>query len=136
MEIDLRNLLNRANFAHISTLIDDGSPQNATIWIATEGDLIVFATGEETLKAKNLLRDPRFAMSVVDFHNPYEEAQIRGKAVEFRDDSSLKVMDEISHKYTGKPFPFRESKGRLAIFLEIEKVKYSKLPFEHTPPSA
>ncbi len=43
-------------------------------------------------------------------------------------------MDPISHKYTGKPFPFRAPEGRVALIIEVEKVRYTKLPFEHTPP--
>lgn len=43
-------------------------------------------------------------------------------------------MDAISQKYIGKPFPWRDSAGRVALFIEIDKAKYTKLPFEHTPP--
>src|SRR5713226_2207780 len=45
-------------------------------------------------------------------------------------------MDAISHKYTGKPFPFRSPEGRVALVIEIEKARYMKLPFEHTRPSS
>jgi hypothetical protein len=44
------------------------------------------------------------------------------------------VMDEISQKYTGKTFPIRKSEGRLALVIEVEKARHTKLPFEHTPP--
>jgi len=43
-------------------------------------------------------------------------------------------MDAISHKYTGKPFPFRNAEGRVALMIEVDKVRYTKLPFEYTPP--
>jgi len=42
-------------------------------------------------------------------------------------------MDPISVKYTGKPFPFRNPEGRIALFIEVDKARYTKLPFEHTP---
>jgi hypothetical protein len=89
--------------------------------------------GENSLKAKNTRRDARVALSIIDFTNPYEEVQIRGRVVERRPDSDLKVMDPISHKYTGKPFPFRSPEGRVALMIEIEKALYTKVPFEHTP---
>ena len=44
-------------------------------------------------------------------------------------------MDEISQKYTGKPFPFRSTEGRVALIIEVEKARYTKLPFQHTPPT-
>jgi hypothetical protein len=47
--------------------------------------------------------------------------------------SDLTLMDPISHKYTGKPFPFRNPEGRVALVIEVEKARYAKLPFEHTP---
>ena len=130
---DAKQLLDRANFAHLATLMPDGSPQSVPVWIGREDEHLVICTGEGSLKAKNTKRDPRVAISVVDFHNPYEEVQIRGRVVERRPDSGFKMMDPISHKYTGKPFPFRSTEGRVALIIEVEKVRYTKLPFEHTP---
>jgi len=134
LQKEVRELLDRPNFAHLSTLLPDGSPSNTPVWVGLEGDRIVIGTGEGSLKAKNMRRDPRVALSVVDFDNPYEEAQIRGRAVEFRNDSSFAIVDAISHKYTGKPFPFRNPQGRIVIVIEIDKARYTTLPFEHTPP--
>jgi PPOX class probable F420-dependent enzyme len=131
---EVRALLDRPNFVHLSTLMPDGSPQNAPVWIGLEGDRILIGTGESSLKAKNTRRDPRVALSVVDFHNPYEEVQLRGRVVEHRPDSDFRVMDAISRKYTGKEFPFRNPAGRVAIVIEVQKARYTKLPFEHTPP--
>lgn len=128
-------LLSRPNFAHLATLMPDGSPNITPVWITVRGDNIVITSGESTLKVRNLRRDPRLALSVVDFHNPYEEVQIRGRVVEFRDDTSFELVDETSRKYTGKEFPWRNPEGRVAVLVEAEKVRYTKLPFEHTPPA-
>jgi len=130
---EIKQLLDRANFAHLATLMPDGSPQSVPVWVGREGDRIVICTGESSLKARNTLRDPRVALSLVDFHDPYAEAQIRGRVVERRPDPDLKVMDPIAVKYTGKPFPFRAPEGRIALFIEVDKARYTKLPFEHTP---
>lgn len=129
-----RKLIDRPNFAHLATLMPDGSPQSVPVWVGREGEHLVICTGEGSLKAKNTRRDPRVALSLVDFGNPYEEVQIRGRVVERRPDPALKTMDPISDKYTGKPFPFRAPEGRVALIIEVEKERYTKLPFEHTPP--
>jgi PPOX class probable F420-dependent enzyme len=131
---DVRALLDSPNFVHLATLMPDGSPQSIPVWAAREADRILICTGEGSLKAKNTRRDPRVAISVVDFHDPYREAQLRGRVVELRPDGDFKYMDAISHKYTGKPFPFRSPEGRVALVIEVEKERYAKLPFEHTPP--
>ena len=73
-------------------------------------------------------------MSIVDFDNPYEEIQIRGRVMEHRPDPDLKIMDPISHKYTGKPFPMRNPDGRVALIIKVEKERYTRLPLQHTPP--
>lgn len=131
---EIRALLDCPNFAHLATLMADGSPQSVPVWVGREGDLILICTGEGSLKAKNTRRDPRVALSIVDFHDPYKEAQLRGRVVERRPDGDFKYMDAISHKYIGKPFPFRSPEGRVALVIEIEKARFTKLPFEHTPP--
>ena len=136
LQPEVKSLLSRPNFAHLSTLMPDGSPNSTPVWIGLDGDHILIGTGEESLKAQNLRRDPRLSLSVVDFHDPYEEVQVRGRVVEFRDDSKLEVMDRISHKYIGAPFPMRGHTGRIAMVIEVEKARYTKLPFKHTPPQS
>lgn len=131
---EVKQLVDRPNFAHLATLMSDGSPQSVPVWIGRETDHLVICTGEGSLKAKNTRRDPRVALSIVDFTNPYEEVQIRGRVIERRPDSDFKIMDAVSHKYIGKPFPMRNPEGRVALIVEVEKVRYTKLPFEHTPP--
>lgn len=131
---EVKSLLSRPNFAHFCTLMPDGSPTSTPVWIGLEGDRILIATGEESLKAKNAKRDPRVSLSMVDFHNPYEEVQIRGRLVEFREDPKFEVMDEISHKYIGADFPMRNSPGRVVLVIEVDNARYTKLPFKHTPP--
>ena len=131
---EIRALIDAPNFAHLATLMPDGSPQSVPVWVGLDGDRILICTGEGSLKAKNTRRDPRVALSIVNFKDPYQEAQLRGRVVERRPDPDLKYMDPISHKYTGKPFPFRTPEGRVALVIEIEKARYTKLPFEHTPP--
>ena len=132
---ETKKLLDGANFAHLATLMPDGSPQSVPVWVGREGDRIVICTGEASLKGRNTARDPRVALSIVDFHNPYSEVQIRGRVVERRPDPDLKLMDPISHKYTGKPFPMRQPEGRIALIIEVDKERYTKLPFQHTPPA-
>jgi len=130
---EIKQLLDRPNFAHLSTLMADGSPQSVPVWVGREGDRILIATGEGSLKARNTCRDPRVSLSIVDMDDPYSEAQLRGRVVERRPDGDFKGMDPISHKYTGKPFPMRNPEGRVVLVIEAEKARYHKLPFKHTP---
>ena len=100
---EIKALLDGPNFAHLATLMPDGSPQSVPVWVGREDDRILICTGEGSLKAKNTRGDPRVALSIVDFHDPYKEVQLRGRVVERRPDDDFKYMDPISQKYTGNP---------------------------------
>ena len=128
-------LLDARNFAHLATLMSDGSPHSAPVWVGREGDCIIICTDEDSVKGRNTRRDPRVAISIVDMDDPYSEAQLRGRVVERRRDSDFKYIDAVSRKYVGKAWPYREEVP-VALVIEIDKVHYSKQPFEHTPAPA
>jgi PPOX class probable F420-dependent enzyme len=130
---DVRSLIDRPNFAHLATVMADGSPHVAPVWIAREGDLIWIATSAASIKGRNTEREPRVGVSVVDYDDPYTELQVRGRVVERRPDPQLKYYDLISQKYIGKPWPYRKEEGPIILFIEVNKARYEKQPFEHRP---
>jgi len=131
---DVKALVRGANFAHLATLMPDGSPQVAPVWVDLEGDRILVCTGENSLKAKNTRRDSRVGMSIVSFDNPYVEAQLRGRVAERWKDADFKIMDRVSRKYTGKEFPMRKNPAeRVVLVVEIERQRFTRLPFTHSP---
>jgi PPOX class probable F420-dependent enzyme len=137
LSTEAKSLIDRPNFAHFATLMPDGSPLSTPVWIGRDGNRIVISLSDGSLKGKNTARDPRVSLSIVDFENPYEELQIRGRVIERRPDPKLMIMDPISHKYTGKPFPREITTAgfmRIALMIEVEKERYTKLSLAHTPP--
>jgi PPOX class probable F420-dependent enzyme len=110
MPIDpgVRALFAGANFVHLATLTSDGSPHSVAIWAdALDDDHVVFFTNRGSQKAKNIERDPRLAMSLVDRDDPYRTGMLRGRVVRTIDgDDARPIVDRISHKYTGRPFPY------------------------------
>jgi len=131
---EIKALFRGANFAHLATVMADGSPQVAAVWVDLEGDRVLVSTGETSLKARNTRRDARVGLSVVALANPYLDAQIRGRVVERRPDPDFAVMDRISRKYTGKPFPWRQDPAnRVVLVIEPERVRYVALPLTHAP---
>jgi len=133
---DVKKLVDQPNFAHLATLMPDGSPHSAPVWVAREGELLLVCTEATSLKGKNTQRDPRVSLSIVDFRDPYTEAQIRGRVVERRADPELKYYDLVSRKYIGKPWPYRDEVSPIVLVIEVTKAKYSKQPFKHTPPAS
>jgi PPOX class probable F420-dependent enzyme len=105
---DVRGLFAGANFVHLATLLPDGGPHSVAIWAdAHDDDHVVFFTNPGSRKARNLDGDPRLAMSLVDRDNPYRTAMLRGTFSGRIDGAEgAAIVDRISHKYTGKPFPY------------------------------
>jgi PPOX class probable F420-dependent enzyme len=129
---EARELFDAPNYVHLSTLRADGSPRNWVVWVGLEGDKILICTGEGTWKAKDMRRDPRVGLSVVDLANPYRMAAVQGRVAEVRPDEDCGYMDPISHKYTSKPFPAR-GPGRVCFVIEAVRAGQRTLGFEHRP---
>jgi|1186.fasta_scaffold1080521_2 PPOX class probable F420-dependent enzyme len=133
---DVRSLFDGANFAHLATLMPDGSPHSVAVWAGLEGDHVVFFTQEGSLKARNLTKDPRVAISITDHEDPYHTAQLRGEVVEVRDaEAANELADQLGRKYTGEPFPYKPPTSRLYV-VAVHRVRSTQLPFEHRPAAA
>src|SRR3954462_9261187 len=116
------------NFVHLATVLPDGGPHSVPLWtIVLEDGRIAFFTQPASRKARNLARDPRAALSVVDRANPYHRAWARGRVAEtLEGDPALEVIDRISQAYIGKPFPMRSGN---AYLVHVERSDTQTLPF-------
>jgi PPOX class probable F420-dependent enzyme len=129
---DVRELLDQPNYAHLTTLRRDGSPRSWVVWVGVEDDRILICTDSGTWKAKDMQRDPRVSLSVVDQDNPYRMAAVQGRVAEMRPDPDNRFMDVLSHKYTASPFPHR-APSRVCFMVEVEQASQRTLAFEHRP---
>lgn len=103
---DVRRVLEGTSIAHLATVLPDGSPHAAPVWVGVHGDRIVFLTGPGTRKARNLRRDPRLALSIAPADNPFEPVIVRGRVVEWLDgELAWEIIDRLSAKYIGAPYP-------------------------------
>ncbi|WP_055483155.1 PPOX class F420-dependent oxidoreductase [Sphaerimonospora mesophila] len=96
-----RDLFDGVNFATVASLNSDGSPQASVVWVKTDGDDILFSTVKGRRKHRNIVRDPRVSIVVIDAANPYRYAEVRGTAT-LADDKTGELIQELSHKYTGQ----------------------------------
>jgi PPOX class probable F420-dependent enzyme len=116
IKAEVRRLLDRPNYAHIATLLPDGAPHSVPVWVDLEDDYVAILTGPGSRKARNLERDPRVAISLIDMEQPYASALIRGRVVERVDgDRGWEIIDRMSRKYTGQPYPLRTDRIVLLI---------------------
>ena len=130
---DARRLLDSANYGHLATLLADGWPKVDPVWVDREGDRVIVTSDAKSIKALNVARDARVALSVTDFANPYEQLLVRGRVIELRPDDDLAAMDAMSHKYLGAPFPRRKWSKRLVLVIEPSLARYYKSALHHQP---
>jgi PPOX class probable F420-dependent enzyme len=100
----LKSLLDERAFAVLATLNPDGTPQTSVIWVARDGDVLIFSTHDQRRKAKNLRRDARASVTVFAVDDPYRTADIRG-TVELVDDPDRRLSVELTRRYLGQDPP-------------------------------
>lgn len=115
LDTTLRTVLDGTSIAHIASVLPDGAPHSVPIWVATHGDHIAFLTGPDSVKARNLRRDPRVALSLTPVDNPFQPITVRGTVVEWIEgDAAWEIIDRIADKYIGAPYA-RDSERVVAL---------------------
>jgi PPOX class probable F420-dependent enzyme len=104
-------LFDRPNYVHLTTLRRNGSPRGWVVPAGVESERILVCTDTGSWKAKDMLRDPRVALSTVDLDDPYRMAALQGRVAEVRPDPENGFEDVLSHTYTRKPSPHRRRTG-------------------------
>jgi PPOX class probable F420-dependent enzyme len=115
-------LLDGPNYAVLATINRDGSPHSSAMWVGREGDDLVFSTLEGRVKHRNMLRDPRVSVSVLDSPNPENYVELRGRVTMTPDPDRL-LHIQLSHKYDGTdPGPDAPGRHRVIVRMVVEKV--------------
>ena len=117
-------LFQAKNLVFIATIMKDGSPQLSPVWANYEDECILVNTAEGRIKHKNIIRDPRVAVSVVANDNPLDMTTIRGKVIEIIPDYDYKHADRLTLQYMGRDhYPFkREEEKRIILKIKPEHV--------------
>ena len=114
-------LLDGKNYAVLATVNPDGSPQTSVIWVGRDGGDVLFSTVEGRVKHRNMVRDPRVSISVIDWVDPENYIELRGR-VSMTPDVGRQLDTQLSWKYDGKdPGEDRPGAVRVAVRLVVEK---------------
>jgi len=118
------DLLTKPAFANLATLNPDGSPQVTPVWVDFDGSHVIVNTARGRVKAKNLAREPRVALSIADPENPYRYLGIQGRVVEMTEQGGDAHIDKMAKKYLGKDsYPARKAgEVRLVVKIAPDKV--------------
>jgi PPOX class probable F420-dependent enzyme len=96
-----QDLLTAKALAHVATVGPHGEPQVNPVWFGWDGQHLLFSQTTTRQKLKNLGRDPRIAVSIVDPTNPGRYLELRGRVVEVRPDPDKAFIDQMANKYLG-----------------------------------
>ncbi len=118
-----KTLLDGKNFGSVATVMPDGSPQVAPVWVDREGDIVLLNATISRQRYKNLKRDPRVAISIFDSSNPYSNVMIRGRVVEMTEAGAEEHIDKLSMKYHGTKYNYHKADDpRVIIKIQPEHV--------------
>jgi len=109
-----------------TTLRADGSPHSTVVWVEVENGKVSFNTARGRVKERNLARDPRASLLVIDPNNPYKWVSISGPAA-LTEEGADPQIDKLAKKYIGKDeYPWHSpDEQRVKVLIEPEKVSSS-----------
>jgi PPOX class probable F420-dependent enzyme len=119
-----KDLLEKKAFAHLGTLMKDGSPQVTPVWFDHDGTHIRINSAKGRWKDKNMRTRPQVALSILDPDNPYRYMQIRGKVVDVTETGADEHINSLAKKYLGQDkYPFRQPGEERVIYkVSVERV--------------
>jgi PPOX class probable F420-dependent enzyme len=116
------DILEKVAFANIATIGPHGEPQNNPVWFEWGGERLKFSQTKGRQKYKNLQREPRLAVSIIDPDNPYRYLELRGRVVEVEEDLDNAFIDKMAKKYLdADEYPYHQpGDERIVVYVEPE----------------
>jgi PPOX class probable F420-dependent enzyme len=122
-----KDLFDKKIFAGLVTLMPDGSPQVTPVWIDYDGQYVLFNTALGRQKDKNLQRDGRVALMLVDPDNPYRYLEVRGQVAERTQKGADDHINKMAKKYLDKDvYPFRQP-GEQRVLYKVKPERFSSM---------
>lgn len=121
------DLFQKQTFASLVTLMPDGSPQVTPVWCDFDGYHVLINTAKGRQKHRNLCRDPRVALTMMDPDNPYRYLEVRGLVEEVTEEGAWDHINEMAKKYLDQDkYPYSQP-GEVRIIVKIRPGGYSNM---------
>jgi PPOX class probable F420-dependent enzyme len=111
------DLLSTTALAHVATIGPSGEPQSSPVWFDWDGTFLRFAqiSGHQQ-KVRNLQREPRIAISIVNPTNAYRYLEIRGRVERIEPDPDWSFINAMAKKYLNQDhYPFGKPEDTWAV---------------------
>ena len=114
------DLFQKKAFASLATLMPDGRPQVTPVWVDWDGKHLLVNSAKGRQKDRNLRRDPRVSLAIIDPENPYRYVEVRGKVVEVTEQGADQHIDKMAKKYLGQEkYPYRKP-GEVRVLYKVQ----------------
>jgi PPOX class probable F420-dependent enzyme len=127
----VKKLIESKTYANVATLMPDGSPQVTQTWVDHDGDTVLINTFEGSQKHRNVLRNLKVALDIVDPTNAYNVTMIRGCVSEVTFDGAEEHIDRMAKKYLGQDSYQMRQPGMRRVLIKIEPM-HVNAPFEQS----
>lgn len=114
------DLLQKKAFGQLATLMPDGSPQVSPVWIDYDGRYILVNTAKGRVKDRNMRRDPRVGMDIMDPDDPYRHLSMRGRVAETTEQGAEEHIHKMAKKYLGADRYPNMQPGEVRVLHKIE----------------
>ena len=114
-----RDLFQKQAFAHLATLMPDGTPQVTPVWCDYDGTHIRINSAKGRVKDRNMRLNPQVALEIMDPDNPYRYLSVRGRVTEITENGADAHIDSLAKKYLGRErYPWRKA-GEVRVLYKI-----------------
>jgi PPOX class probable F420-dependent enzyme len=114
------DLLHKKAFAQLATLMPDGSPHVTPVWFDYDGSNIIVNSAKGRVKDRNMRRDARVSLSIMDPDNPYRHLSIRGRVVDITEGGADDHIDKLAKKYLNQDRYPNRAPGEVRVMYKIQ----------------
>jgi len=116
------DLFSKRAFANLATLMPDGRPQVTPVWCDFDGTYVIVNSAKGRQKDRNMRRDPRVSLAIMDPDNPYRHVEVRGDVVEITEEGASAHIDKMAKKYLGRDKYPNAQPGEVRVLYKIKPV--------------
>lgn len=121
------DLFEKKAFAALATLLPNGAPQVTPVWCDFDGTYVLVNSARGRVKDRNMRRDPRVSLAILDPDNPYRYLGIQGRVVEITEEGADAHIDRLAKKYLGLDrYPYRQP-GEVRVIYKIKPERVTTL---------
>ncbi len=121
------DLFHKKAFASLATLMPDGQPQVTPVWCDFDGEHVLVNSAKGRVKDRNMRRDSRVSLALIDPDNPYRYLQLQGRVVEVTEEGADAHINRMAKKYMGvDTYPYSQP-GEVRVLYKIEPDRASTM---------